>query len=131
MELIRESRGREVHLQMEDHRTEEFLSKKSRFQAFGGSGQVLGSPAPSVSGATASQATLTAAAAAAAVSNVTSDSSGSGDEAANEQLAISQLNLNDSEPTTNVQIRLADGSRLIGRFNHSHTVGQLRQYILT
>lgn len=32
MELIRESRGREVHLQMEDHRTEEFISKKLRFQ---------------------------------------------------------------------------------------------------
>ena len=32
MELIRESRGREVHLQMEDHRTEEFISKKMRFQ---------------------------------------------------------------------------------------------------
>ena len=34
MELIRESRGREVHLQMEDHRMEEFISKKSRFQVF-------------------------------------------------------------------------------------------------
>lgn len=32
MELIRENRGREVHLQMEDHRTEEFINKKSRFQ---------------------------------------------------------------------------------------------------
>lgn len=32
MELIRENRGREVNLQMEDHRTEEFLSKKPRFQ---------------------------------------------------------------------------------------------------
>lgn len=31
-ELIRESRGKEVHLQMEDHRTEEFISKKTRFQ---------------------------------------------------------------------------------------------------
>ena len=31
-ELIRESRGREVHLQMEDHRMEEFISKRSRFQ---------------------------------------------------------------------------------------------------
>ena len=32
LELLRESRGREIHLQMEDHRTEEFISKKSRFQ---------------------------------------------------------------------------------------------------
>jgi len=32
LELLRESRGREIHLQMEDHRTEEFIGKKSRFQ---------------------------------------------------------------------------------------------------
>jgi UBX domain-containing protein 1 len=83
------------------------------FQAFAGQGQMLGSPAPTV-------ATLAAAAPTSA-----------GATASNEQKAISQLNLVESEPTTSVQIRLADGSRLVGRFNHTHTVGQLRQYIIT
>ncbi|KAK4029343.1 hypothetical protein OUZ56_022342 [Daphnia magna] len=113
MELIRESRGREVHLQMEDHRTEEFISKKTRFQAFGGEGQVLGNPAPSVS------------------QNTASSSVNPTDLASCEQKAKTELNLVESEPVTNVQIRLADGSRLIGRFNNSHTVGQVRQYITT
>jgi len=117
-ELIRESRGKEVHLQMEDHRTEEFISKKTRFQAFHGQGQMLGSPAPTV--ATAAPTESSAASASAGDS-----------PAANEQRATAQLNLIDSEPVTSVQIRLADGSRLIGRFNHTHTVGQLRQYLIT
>lgn len=30
-----------------------------------------------------------------------------------------------------VKIRLADGSRLIGHFNHTNTVGQVRHYIIT
>lgn len=30
-----------------------------------------------------------------------------------------------------LQIRLADGSRLVGQFNHDHTVAQVRQYIIT
>ncbi len=34
-----------------------------------------------------------------------------------------------SRPTTNIQIRLADGSRLVGTFNHFHTIGDIRRYI--
>ena len=89
------------------------LCFKHLFQAFAGQGQMLGSPAPTV-------ATV-----AAAVS-ISADAT-----ASNEQKALTQLNLVESEPTTSVQIRLADGSRLVGRFNHTHTVGQLRQYIIT
>ncbi len=29
------------------------------------------------------------------------------------------------------QVRMADGSRLIARLNHTHTVGDLRAYIAT
>lgn len=79
---------------------------------------MLGSPAPTV--ATAAPTESSAASASAGDS-----------PAANEQRATAQLNLIDSEPVTSVQIRLADGSRLIGRFNHTHTVGQLRQYLIT
>lgn len=30
-----------------------------------------------------------------------------------------------------LQIRLSDGSRLVGQFNHDHTVGDIRSYIIT
>lgn len=29
-----------------------------------------------------------------------------------------------------LQIRLADGTRLLGQFNHGHTIGQVRSYII-
>lgn len=29
-----------------------------------------------------------------------------------------------------LQIRLADGSRLIGQFNHNHTIGEVRSFII-
>ncbi|KAM0750267.1 SEP-domain-containing protein [Meredithblackwellia eburnea MCA 4105] len=34
-----------------------------------------------------------------------------------------------TQPTTQLQIRLRDGSRMVGRFNHTHTVGDVRRYI--
>ena len=34
-----------------------------------------------------------------------------------------------SKPTTNVQIRLADGYRMVARMNLTHTVGDIRNYI--
>ncbi|CAO3691570.1 unnamed protein product [Rhizopus stolonifer] len=34
-----------------------------------------------------------------------------------------------SQPVTSIQIRLGDGSRLIAKLNHTHTVGDIRHYI--
>lgn len=39
------------------------------------------------------------------------------------------LNVDESRPTTRVQIRLFDGTRLVATLNVDHTVGQLRQFI--
>ena len=41
-ELMREVRGGEVNLDMEDRRTEEFVKPKVSVKAFSGSGQMLG-----------------------------------------------------------------------------------------
>ncbi|XP_020265510.1 plant UBX domain-containing protein 4-like [Asparagus officinalis] len=35
----------------------------------------------------------------------------------------------DSRPTTSIQLRLADGSRTVARFNTDHTVGDIRAFI--
>lgn len=34
-----------------------------------------------------------------------------------------------SQPTTSIQIRLADGSRMVASFNHSHTISDIRRFI--
>jgi UBX domain-containing protein 1 len=37
----------------------------------------------------------------------------------------------ESKPTTSVQIRLADGSRLVAKFNLTQTVGNIRQFLMS
>jgi len=109
-ELIREAQGGEVHVDMEDHRNEEFVKPKRKVKPFEGSGNVLGSIAPQV---------------------VAPSSASTMDPAAAEAKAKSDAKLDESQPTTNIQVRLADGSRLIVKLNHEQTVGVLRQYICT
>lgn len=41
-------------------------------------------------------------------------------KAENEAKASSAIVIDESEPVTNIQIRLADGGRLVQKFNHSH-----------
>ncbi|KAK1261315.1 UBA and UBX domain-containing protein [Acorus gramineus] len=39
------------------------------------------------------------------------------------------LSVNESLPTTSIQLRLADGTRMVARFNYHHTVGDVRAFI--
>ncbi|PIA19019.1 SEP-domain-containing protein [Coemansia reversa NRRL 1564] len=45
--------------------------------------------------------------------------------------APAPLTLDPSQPTVQVQIRMADGKRLIARANPSHTIGDLRSFVLS
>lgn len=49
---------------------------------------------------------------------------------ANEAAARSEVPLIPDAPTTSLQIRLIDGTRLIATFNHSHTIGDVRRYVV-
>ncbi|XP_044746083.1 NSFL1 cofactor p47-like [Coccinella septempunctata] len=99
--------GGEVHLAMEDHRMETFKVPGKKHKVFTGTGYTLGNPAPPVVGACREE-----------------------DKPVNEQVAKENLQLDTSQPVTSIQIRLADGSRLVAQFNHTHTVGEIRSYIL-
>ncbi|XP_053309394.1 NSFL1 cofactor p47 [Spea bombifrons] len=105
-ELRRLAQGGQVNLDMEDHRDEDFVKPKSAFKAFTGEGQKLGSTAPQVLTSSASQ------------------------QAEQEAKASSSVILDESEPITNIQIRLADGGRLVQRFNHSHRIRDVRLFIV-
>ncbi|KAF8973462.1 hypothetical protein BGZ46_009836 [Entomortierella lignicola] len=39
------------------------------------------------------------------------------------------LEIDESQPVTSIQIRLADGSKMVARFNHTHTVNDIRGFI--
>ena len=51
---------------------------------------------------------------------VTAPASAQQDQAANEVQASTSVALDPSQPVTNIQIRLADGGRLVQKFNHTH-----------
>ncbi|KAM5135900.1 NSFL1 cofactor p47 [Mantella aurantiaca] len=107
-ELRRLAQGGQVNLDMEDHRDEDFVKPKAPFKAFTGEGQKLGSTAPNVlSMASPSQ------------------------QAENEARASSSISLTESEPVTNIQIRLADGGKLVHKFNHSHRIRDIRLFIVS
>lgn len=93
---------------MEDHRHEEFLKIKPKLQPFSGKGHTLGSPTPSALSTTPPSEK---------------------DSRQSEVEAKASVDLDRDQPVTNVQIRLADGTRLLGEFNHTHTVGDIRRYI--
>ncbi|KAG0207492.1 hypothetical protein BGX28_001269 [Mortierella sp. GBA30] len=40
-----------------------------------------------------------------------------------------RLEIDESQPVTSIQIRLADGTRMVARFNHTHTINDIRGFI--
>ncbi|KAF3094861.1 hypothetical protein TWF594_000087 [Orbilia oligospora] len=95
-----------VHRKMD----EDYVQPKKKFVPFGGAGQRLGAPTPGFDSASASSSTSAAVTAPA-------------------QPAPQTVTVDSSAPTTSVQIRLGDGTRLVSRFNHTHTVGDIYAFV--
>ncbi|KJE93736.1 UBX domain-containing protein 2B [Capsaspora owczarzaki ATCC 30864] len=90
-ELIGNTNPGEVSISLVDNRTQEFVQVKKPAQAFAGTGYTLGTPTPNVIGTQAAGPSVSAAPTPAA--------------------PVSQLSVDPSQPTTSIQIRLADGTR--------------------
>jgi len=58
-------------------------------------------------------------------------SSGAAAAAGPVQSATVNFTVDESAPVTSIQIRLHDGTRLTQRFNLTHTVGTIRQFVAT
>ena len=82
-ELVKEAKGGEVNVDMEDHRGEEFVKAKVKAKPFTGAGNVLGSIAPSVAAP---------------------EASASLDPAAAEKSAQQKVNLSEASPIANIQV---------------------------
>lgn len=93
--------GSEVNLNMEDHRNEEYKKSKAKMVPFSGQGHTLG----------ATSSTM--------------------EVSAPEQSSVDPVTVDSSKPKTTVQIRLKDGTRIRQEFNHSHTVGDIRQVVMS
>ncbi|KAL0574230.1 protein phosphatase regulator [Marasmius crinis-equi] len=112
--------GEPVELRVQKRTTEDYVPPKRG--AFHGSGNRLGAPVPEVSGSAAS-ASMPGSFPAAGSSSSESASS------ATRSSISTVFAVDQSKPTTSVQVRLADGTRLVARMNLTHTVLDLRNFI--
>ena len=108
--------GQEVDLQLNPHKDEKYVQPKKAYKPFGGSGQRLGSPTPGPSGAASGSAPISSTTAATPAANKPASST-------------SSVQVDESQPILTLQVRLGDGSRLQSRFNTSHTVGDVYQFV--
>lgn len=103
----------EVDVKLEQH-AEKYKPPKKQYKPFSGGGQRLGSPTPGVE----------------------TSSRPSNSPAANTASALTGPNqatvdVDESQPTISLQIRLGDGTRLISRFNTTHTIGDVYDFVNT
>ena len=89
-----------------------YVAPKKKYKPFSGGGQRLGSPTPGAS------TPAPAAAPSAPTSNTTSSSA-----------PPPAVEVDESQPTLSLQIRLGDGSRLSSRFNTTHTIGDVYDFV--
>lgn len=78
--------NRPIGLKLEDHRDQDYVPRKKKLKSFSGTGHKLGSPTPQVLAASSAASAAPAEA--------------------------KQLEIKDDQPTTKLQIRLSDGTRL-------------------
>jgi len=109
-----------VNVDIEDHRHESYKQTTGTVQTFKGSGHALGSFVPNIESPSTAAGVL---------DTPPTPSEDKNQEKKNEEDAKAKLGLNAAAPNTTLQIRLADGSRLIGQFNLTHTVGDIHNYI--
>lgn len=99
-ELEEEANGQEVHVELSDRKAEDFKEPpKPKYNAFGGSGYSMASSSSTAAPPAAAPAPKKA------------------------------VVVDESKPVTSIQIRLADGTRLVAKFNHDHTVLDIRSFI--
>ncbi|KXN82359.1 UBX domain-containing protein 1 [Leucoagaricus sp. SymC.cos] len=91
-------------------------------RVFRGTGQRLGAPVPEITlGSSSMPGSFPSTAPTAA-----SSSSSSG---ADRPSVMTRFEVDQTKPTTSVQVRLADGTRMVCRMNLTHTVGDIRNFI--
>ncbi|KAI2737081.1 hypothetical protein DTO013E5_6101 [Penicillium roqueforti] len=99
--------GQEVDVELKQHE-EKYTKPKPKYKPFSGSGQRLGSPTPGVR------------------SQAPTPSSSTARPSTREP---TKPNVDESQPTVTLQIRLGDGTRLTSRFNTTATIGEVYAFV--
>lgn len=114
LHILNVEHGQEVDVEVHAHKDEDYKQPKKKYVPFSGSGNRLGSPTPGASSAAAPLAGATSSTTAATASTSS---------------AQPTVDVDSSVPTVTLQIRLGDGTRLQSRFNTTHTVGDVYDFV--
>ncbi|POY75431.1 hypothetical protein BMF94_1501 [Rhodotorula taiwanensis] len=131
--VLRVKHDQPVELRIAERRHERWTRQPPPPQGpFAGSGNRLGAGSPfpesrTGAGANASAGSMPGSLPPAVIGSSSAASSGAGGNSAASTNVEFEVDRN--EPTTQVQIRLRTGDRMVATFNHTHTVGDIRRYI--
>uniref|UniRef100_A0A1I7USQ4 UBX domain-containing protein n=1 Tax=Caenorhabditis tropicalis TaxID=1561998 RepID=A0A1I7USQ4_9PELO len=117
--LLQKYPGKDIDFNIDRRTHEQYQPPKMK--AFGGNGVRLGNVVPNVTGEGSSASGAPAPAPAVSEEQ----------EQSQMEQAKKELNTDLAQPTTNVQIRLPNSQRLVGVFNHTHTLEHVRTFICT
>ncbi|KAM4772371.1 UBX domain-containing protein 2A [Rhinophrynus dorsalis] len=105
LELQKTYEKEEIAVNVEDRKNEDYSSRKPNIDLFSGLGHRLGSATPII---------------------VTKDFRG---VEGSDEPSLPTVDLNESEPVTNIKIWMADGKRVVQRFNTSHRISDVRDFL--
>ncbi|PAV15026.1 SEP-domain-containing [Pyrrhoderma noxium] len=108
--------GQPVELRVLKKVNEDYVEPERPHRAFDGTGHRLGAPTPPIGGSSASTSQASA-------------STSSSTAEADIQSVQTKFEVDQTQPTTSIQIRLADGTRMICRMNLTHTVQDILNFI--
>jgi len=113
MSILNVNMNQEVDVKLEQH-SEKYVQPKKKYVPFSGGGQRLGSPTP---GNDMSAETPAAPPPSVAATPATG-------------AAQPTPEIDESQPTLSLQIRLGDGTRLPARFNTAQTIGDVYSFVV-
>ncbi|KAF5346202.1 hypothetical protein D9756_011130 [Leucocoprinus leucothites] len=128
LHLLNVRPGQPVELRI-NPRQQEPYSPPQGVRAFRGSGHRLGAPVPEPVAGSSSSAMPGSFPPAATAAAAPSSSPPSHSQGADRPNMTTRFEVDQSKPTTSIQVRLADGTRIVCRMNLSHTVGDIRNFI--
>ncbi|KAH9850446.1 hypothetical protein C2E23DRAFT_835114 [Lenzites betulinus] len=129
-QILNVSPGQPVELRVVRRLSEDYVPSQGARQArvFAGQGHRLGSPVPGDLAGTNTSANVSGS----PMPGGFPSGSAGGSSLPTQRVAESintRFEVDQTKPTTSVQIRLADGTRMVARMNLTHTVGDIRNFI--
>ncbi|KAF9530102.1 ubiquitin-related domain-containing protein [Crepidotus variabilis] len=118
--ILNVRQGQQVDLHVDKRTHEDYVPPKG-VKTFSGSGQRLGGVVPGVESSSGMPGSFPASSSSASAAPSSSD--------ADKPSFATKFEVDQTAPTTSIQIRLADGTRMVARMNLTHTVGDIRSFI--